>query len=273
MLLLFTVGAACAARAAHAEVPAARSDCSKPAIRKARADADKAMRARQPGKAIAALEPLASCADEGDVDAAAWVASDLAAAYDQNGQYLECARLMAPLSHPSSRVASGKLQKAIEYNLDHCRKAIDKRYESIRPGGCPLKIAGAIATAMAPPALAPKGAAAACLALVPGPPASKPPPADGDEHEVVCPRIALVWGVGKAERRELAADSGGLVDDSVCCNLGAIAAGALDGKTLVRLRGQGRDCNGGTADAATDVFYEWNGKALAAPIDVSVSFH
>ena len=59
----------------------------------------------------------------------------------------------------------------------------------------------------------------------------------------------------------------------MCCNLSSIAAGTVGGKMLVRVRGHGRDCNGGTADAASDAFYEWNGKALSSLLDASVGFH
>jgi len=41
----------------------------------------------------------------------------------------------------------------------------------------------------------------------------------------------------------------------------------------VRVHGQGRDCNGGTADAATDVIYEWKGQTLTVVRDASAAFH
>ena len=46
---------------------------------------------------------------------------------------------------------------------------------------------------------------------------------------------------------------------------------SVGGKTLVRVRGHGRDCSGGTADSASDVFYEWNGKGLTPAFDASTT--
>src|ERR1043165_533897 len=139
------------------------TSCSRAAIRKARGDAEKAVRAKDYAKAIAMLEPLlAEGGDQQSITDHAWLAGDLAAAYERNGQYLECARLMAPLTHPKSGLqdaGSDKLNKAIEFNLDRCSKAIDTKYAAIKPGGCALTIDHAIASAAAPPALVPKGAA------------------------------------------------------------------------------------------------------------------
>jgi hypothetical protein len=261
----------------HADKPKPR-DCSKAAMRKVRGDADKAVRAKDYAKAIALLEPVAhDCSDGRDPVASAWLASDLAVAYEKNGQFLECARLMAPLSHPRSGLqesANDKLVKAIEFNLDHCSKAFDAKYAAIKSGGCSLTIEHAIATAAAPEAVVPKGAAAACVALVPGKRGPKAADEDPEVRDVVCPRVALVWKTTKGlERQELAGGDGVLGDDGVCCNLSSIAAGAMDGKILVRVRGQGRDCSGGTADSASDAFYEWKGRALTSTLDASVGFH
>ncbi|MBC7973921.1 MAG: hypothetical protein H7138_02970 [Myxococcales bacterium] len=62
-------------------------------------------------------------------------------------------------------------------------------------------------------------------------------------------------------------------DSSICCNLTSIAAGTRDGKHLVRVRGDGRDCNGGTADATTDLYYEWKGTSLTTVLDRLTSTH
>ena len=272
---------------AHADKAKAR-DCSKAATRKVRADADKAVRAKDYPGAIALLEPfLRDCSGgqgqgqgqgQGMTDRA-WLASDLAVAYEKNGQYVECERVLAPLSHPKSGLqesASDKLVKAIDHNLDRCSKALDARYAALKAGGCTLTIDHAIATAAAPAALVPKGATAACVALVRGKASPKAPDDDPESRDVVCPAVALIWKGAKPalERQELASGgSGPLGDDSVCCNLSSIAAGTMAGKTLVRLRGQGRDCSGGTADTASDVFYEWNGTTLSSTLDASVGFH
>ena len=270
----------CSLGAEPAYAGPAKRDCSKAAMRKVRADADKSVTAKDYARAISLLEPfLADCHDAKTLADRAWLASDLAVAYEKNGQLVECQRVLAPLSHPSSGLAekgSDKLVKAIEHNLDHCSKALDAKYAAIKPGGCTLTVDKAIATAAAPAALVPKGATAACVALVRGKPAPKAPDDDPESRDVVCPVVALLWKGAKPalERQELTASgTGALGDDSVCCNLTAIAAGTLDGKTLVRVRGQGRDCNGGTADSAADTFYDWTGGALRATLDASVGFH
>jgi len=269
--------------AAHAG-PAAARDCSKPAMRKVRADADKAARAKDYPKAISLLEPfLRDCHGSKGLTDRAWLASDLAVAYENNGQLVECQRVLAPLSHPSSGLhesGSEKLVKAIEHNLDHCSKALDAKYAAIKPGGCTLTIDHAIAAAAAPAAVVPKGATAACVALLHGKRPPKAPDDDPESRDVVCPVVAVIWKGAKPalERQDLpsgsASGSGGaLGDDSVCCNLSSIAAGTMDGKTLIRVRGHGRDCSGGTADSASDTFYEWTGSALRSALDASVGFH
>lgn len=256
-------------------------DCSKAAARKLRKDADQAASARDHARAIALLEPfLRECSDDKDPVERGWVASDLAVAYERTGQFIECQRLLGPLSSPRSAVQQAgddKLARAIEHNLDRCSKGLDAKYAAVKAGGCTLSLGRAIATAAAPPALVPKGASAACVVLVHGKPAAKSADDDPESRDVACPRVVLAW---KGARPSLdyqdlsGSDAGGaLNDDSVCCNLKSIAAGTAFGKTLIRVRGHGRDCNGGTADSASDAFYEWNGKGLSPAFDASVGYH
>jgi hypothetical protein len=255
-------------------------DCSKPAARKLRKDAE-AAGAREPAKAIALLEPfLRDCSDDKDPVERGWVASDLAVDYEKTGQFIECQRLLGPLSAPRSAVGQSgddKLIRAIEHNLDRCSKGLDAKYAAVKAGGCTLSLGRAIATAAAPAALVPRGASAACVVLVHGKPAAKGADDDPDSRDVVCPRIVLAWKGAKPglDYQDLSgSDAGGaLSDDSVCCNLKSIAAGTVGSKTLVRVRGHGRDCNGGTADSASDAFYEWNGKGLGPAFDASVGYH
>ena len=95
----------------------------------------------------------------------------------------------------------------------------------------------------------------------------------GAGRGIRCPRIALVWQAGGLHRRELPFDGGPLGDEGFCCNLESIAAGILDGKTMIRVDGGGRACGGGTAVEHTQALYEWNGKSLASPLDLSIDFH
>lgn len=256
-------------------------DCSKAAARKLRKDADQAASAKDPARAIALLEPfLRECSDDKDPVERGWVASDLAVHYEKTGQFIECQRLLGPLSHPRSAVGQSgddKLIRAIEHNLDRCSKGLDAKFAAVKTAGCTLSLGRAIATAAAPPALVPRGASAACVVLVHGKPAARSADDDPESRDVACPRVVLAWKGGKPglDYQDLSgSDVGGaLSDDSVCCNLTSIAAGTVGGKTLVRVRGHGRDCNGGTADSASDAFYEWNGKGLSPAFDASVGFH
>jgi hypothetical protein len=256
-------------------------DCSKPAARKLRKDADQAASAKDPARAIALLEPfLRECSDDKEPVEHGWVASDLGVAYEATGQFVECQKLLGPLTYPRSAVQQSgddKLIRAIDHNLERCTKGLDARYAAVKTGGCTLPLSRAIATAAAPAALVPRGASAACVVLVRGKPAAKAPDDDPESRDVACPRVVLAWKGAKAglDYQDLSGSEpgGALGDDSVCCNLRSIAAGTVGGKTLVRVRGHGRDCNGGTADSASDVFYEWNGKGLSRAFDASIGYH
>ena len=191
---------------------------------------------------------------------------------ESDGDYLECERELAPETWWLSRL-SDELGDAVQRKLESCSEAAHKRYAAIKPTTCRLEISDAIASAAAPRAMVPKGAGAACLALVPDTHPTPQPPDPVFRH-VVCPRVALVWRVGaKLERRELAVNGGALADDDLCCNLESIGSGADSGSTLVRVGGAGHPCHGGTAYEATDVIYTWTGKALASPLDLSVDYH
>ena len=278
MLLVRTIALA----ALLAATPlAAHADCSKAAIRKLRADADKAVTAKDFAKAIGLLEPmLAACPVDGAPTDRGWLVSDLSVAYEKAGRLLDCQRLLAPYTHPSSPTTNtAKLHKALQHNLEQCGKALDTKYAAIKAGKCSLPLDHAVASAALPAALVPKGASAACIALLPGTPSTaKKSDDDPSLRDVVCPVATLVWKTDKLERQPLTLvpgtdTAGPLDDDSVCCNLSAIAAGTLDGKTLVRVRGGGRDCNGGTADTDSDMFYELAGKTLKPAVDASVAYH
>jgi hypothetical protein len=274
------IGVALACGGGAADAGPAR-DCSKAAARKLRKEADQAASAKDSAKAIALLEPyLRECSDDKDPVERGWVASDLAADYETTGQFVECQKLLGPLTYPRSAVqhsGDDKLIRAIAHNLDRCSKGLETRYAAVKTTPCTLPLSRAIATAAAPAALVPRGASAACVVLVRGKPAAKGSDDDPESRDVTCPRVVLASKGAKAglDYQDLSgSDPGGaLGDDSVCCNLTSIAAGTVGSKTLVRVRGHGRDCSGGTADSASDAFYEWNGKGLSAAFDASVGYH
>lgn len=189
--------------------------------------------------------------------------------YESQGEYLECAQALAPITWRLSTVDNGDLVEAVEKTYNRCDDELEKQYEPIGAKDCELDVEDAIAVTAAPPRLVPRAAKAACLALVPG--SSRTEAAN--DVGAVCPRVALVWSAGGLHRRELRFEGGPLGDDGWCCNLESIAAGTLDGKTLVRVGGSGHPCGGGTAYEATQALYEWNGKSLASPLDISIGFH
>lgn len=158
---------------------------------------------------------------------------------------------------------------AVARTSNRCEEALAHQYERVKPTGCPFEVEGAVAVTAAPSRLVPRTAKAACLALMPGSTRTQPP----DAYEIVCPRIALVWSAKGLHRRELASEGGPLHDELWCCKLDWIAAGDLDGKTLVRVGGSDHPCGGGTAYQATDALYEWNGTSLASPTDLSIGYH
>jgi len=157
----------------------------------------------------------------------------------------------------------------VENTYKRCDDQLEKPYETIKASDCPFEVEDAIAATAAPPRLVPKGAKAACLVLVPFSSKTQSP----DERATGCPWIALVWLSGGLHRRELPFDGGPLGDDGICCNLESIEAGILDGKTLIRVDGAGHTCGGGRGVEDTRALYEWNGKSLVSPIDISIGFH
>lgn len=222
-----------------------------------------------PGQAADASPPQGRADPPERVDEAR---SDLrrAQAHEQAGDALECVRELAPVVWQLTALEDEALEDAIQKTYDRCSAAAGRNYENIKPRVCRLTIDGAIAATAAPAVLVPKRAKAACLALVPGPPRKDALP--GHEGNV-CARVALVWSAKGLQRRELTFEGGPLADDVWCCNLDAIATGRLDGHTVVRVSGSGHPCDGGTAVQGSDALYQWNGKSLVSPKDLSVEYH
>jgi hypothetical protein len=260
---LITIGGVAHAGRGHG------ASCAKADIRSARANAEASFREKDYASAIRSLEQLSQeCSTEllslhgtTTIDFGS-VFSDLAAAYEHNGQYVECMKALAGLGVQMDPGADS-LIKALDYNRKRCSKGIDVQY-AIKTGGCTLSIPQAITTVAAPRALVPSGASAACLALVPG----QRPPNVPDGAVVVCPVVALVWNGAKraVERKELAVEGLAALDNEYWCgDLSSIAVGTMAGKDLVRVRGT----TGAKGREWIDVFYEWNGKLLTPAVDLS----
>jgi hypothetical protein len=177
---------------------------------------------------------------------------------------------------PETNLGEGPPVNALDHNSAGCYRGLDAEY-AIRSGGCRISIDGAIATAVAPPALAPKGAAAASVALVP---AKRPPDAPDSDP---CPVVALVWkgAKGAIERKVLPVVDPDPMGDyrpdplnevDFCHGLSSIARGTMAGKSFIRVRGepdghcQGKQC---LHIGTIDTFYEWNGHALTPALDVT----
>lgn len=82
------------------------------------------------------------------------------------------------------------------------------------------------------------------------------------DAKTLCPQL-VATGMGGKGRVALAVSEGTLRAPSDCCLIDSLSAGVVDGKPVVRLRGQGRDCSGGRAYFIADEIYEWRGTKLA----------
>jgi len=274
-VLLLGSGTAFADKPAKPAAP--KVDCSTNAKRKARGVADKAVKAKDYKLAIATLEPYAStCSTSGDeAIETAWLVGDLAVAYELNGDYVACKAAMEPLVFPKSDVSrsgSAKLASALQYNLDHCQKKFDAEYATLKSAPCPFAVDGSSGAATAPASLLPKGATAACVALVE--PVDKPAPTKHDDDDlapVSCPVVALVSkGAGAKLTRRVLGKAGD--DETFCCGFNKISVGVKAGKTLVRVGADTwvRECHGGTATTSLDRIFELKDNALEVVVDASV---
>lgn len=238
-----------------------RRDCSDAGLRRARAAANRLARQKEYGRAAGILEPLLRCPTPSAwgtlTEEAGWLRSDLAFAYAHMQDYEACLQVMSGVGvFVEDERNSERLGKAMEHNGERCERGLQRRY-ALAASGCAIAVDDAIAIAPAPRELLPPGTRAACVALL---------PAVADPG---CPTVALVWrGAGRVvERRPLPADGDGVLSDpDRCRGLSAIAAGALDGKAVVRVQG---DCASCKHTSGIDVFYTWSGTALGPTLDLS----
>lgn len=268
------------ARADKAKKPklaaATKVDCTTTAKRKARGIADKAVKAKDYKLAIATLEPYSqSCSASGDeATETAWLVGDLSVAYLLAADYIRCKGVLEPLIYPKSDVSrsgSDKLTSALQFNFDQCEKKFDAQYTALKSDKCPFTIDSANGSALAPASLVPRGATAACVALVSSDDKPAPKKADDDDlAPVSCPAVALVskGAGGKLTKRVLGKLDG---DDTFCCGYNKIAVGIKDGQSLIRVGADTwvRECHGGTATTSLDTIYELKNNALEVIVDAS----
>lgn len=203
-----------------------------------------------------------------------WVHSDLSFALHRAGDHVGCLATLAPLTTPRPPLSiylydldQDKVGKAILHNEAQCRTAHEAGRADFAASPCPFKTDGQAAAALGD----------VCIVL--GPPGG---PADfeasleaGRDISALCPSIAAFTRKASAEPVEtlLEAEDGPLTDTSSCCNLTEIAMATRDGKRMIRVRGGGRDCFGGTAEIDLDAIYEWKADSLKMIEDASVVSH
>ncbi|HUS63836.1 MAG TPA: hypothetical protein VMZ28_04795 [Kofleriaceae bacterium] len=205
-----------------------------------------------------------------------WVHSDLALALHRAGDHAGCMGVLAPLTTPRPPLSiylydleEEKVGKALLHNEELCRKAHEGTRKDFAAAPCPFKTDGQAAALLGD----------TCLVLGPaGDPGEFQQALDNDvgrDESALCPSVSAFTQKPGAEPVEtlLEPADGPLTDISNCCNLTEISTATRDGKRLVRIRGGGRDCFGGTADMDIDSIYEWTGDTLKLVDDTSVSSH
>ncbi|QRY81254.1 tetratricopeptide repeat protein [Pseudomonas sp. PDNC002] len=193
-----------------------------------------------------------------------WLRSDLALAYLKAGREQDCRKQLQPLiNNPRSSSdvntvfpEDAKLIRALETNQRLCNEAHEKRLANFTKTACQTLIPGALARALTP--------YGTCMAVLPAP----------SNTSGACPSL-VEWQGGKQLRQlHLVAsdDNSPLGDASLCCKIHSVRVARADGKLLLRLQGEGRDCFGGTAYDVLDATYELNGSELKALDDFSLTY-
>ncbi|HUJ59954.1 MAG TPA: hypothetical protein VLX92_15725 [Kofleriaceae bacterium] len=247
--------------------------CTPAELRTARKEAGKlahkAARAR-----LLALEKTCS-PDSGNEDKpdqeAYWFWSDLALVTLQDGDPVECMRILAGPTdlHDATNqaIAGTKVGAALAYNMDRCAKAHEAAFRDFTSRPC----AGA---GDHPTTATPDG----CLSIEGGAGFDEFKTAlehdKQDDAAGLCPHIAFKPS-GKGAKLPLHVAEGGLTSTSSCCGYDQLSFATKAGKRLVRVQSESpsRDCFGGTATTALDTIYEWTGTELKLVEDDSISLH
>jgi hypothetical protein len=206
-----------------------------------------------------------------------WIQSDLALALHRAGDHAGCLAITAPLTTPAPPLSiylydleEEKVGKALLHNEELCRKAHEAGRSDFKAPPCPFKTDGQAAAALGE----------ACLVLgASGDPVEFEKALDeevGRDTSALCPTVSAFTRKGGAEPVEtlLEARDGPLTDISDCCNITEIATAVRKGARMIRVRGGGRDCFGGTAETDLDALYEWKGDDTLEMVEnASVASH
>lgn len=258
--------------------------CPHAEIVKARGLAEQRMKAGDYLAAVEILRPLRDkCAiysykdgsgeRQADLDFF-WIHSDLSFALYRAGRFGECLSVLAPLTYPgppdglsANGLDDQPVATAITYNERLCEAALTKRYDKLADKPCPhiARLSTEDRTSIALPEQVAQGNRFRCLQIDSGASHDERRQALASEQELdakkLCPKV-VATGLGGKERVVLEVSEGTLRSPSNCCLLDSLSAGMVDGKPVVRLRGQGRDCFGGRAYFIADESYEWRGTKL-----------
>ena len=207
-----------------------------------------------------------------------WLHSDLALALLKAGDAAGCMGVLAPLTTPRPPLSiylydleEEKVGKALLHNEELCRKAHESTRKDFAAAPCPFKTDGQAAALLGD----------ACLVLGPAgeydafQKALEGDDIGPDDADGLCPSVSAFTQKPGAEPLEtlLTPADGPLLDPSNCCNLTELSTTTRNARRLLRIRGGGRDCFGGTADMDIDSIYEWTGTTLKLVDDTSVASH
>lgn len=286
---------ACFSLGASSLAVAAPLVCPHAEVTKGRTQAEQRMKAGDPAGAIAILKPLREkCGlysyrevnGEREVNLDFyWIHSDLSYAHYKAGQYPACLSTLSELTYPGppDGLAANDLEnqpvgKAIAYNERLCETALIKPYARLTDRPCPdIKRTDAKdRSSIALPAELSQDGRWRCLRFDGGASYEERKQAldSGKEPDAkkLCPSLVATGEHGK-KVAVLEIREGTLTSPSNCCLVDSISAGVVDGKPIVRLRGQGRDCFGGRAYYISDEIFELRGNRLVPVLDASRSAH
>jgi hypothetical protein len=195
----------------------------------------------------------------------AWTISDLAFAYYKAGKLEDCYGTadgqLAPYIGNVANVFDDKhkVMRALSYNADLCKKAIDKKLGAfVAATPCALAENGH----GIPPAVH-GGKEPACVVI-------QDVKREG-EDDLECGAVSLV--TKGAAPKTLEPDGGNLGDPSLCCNLGKVSFQKRGESWAMLVLSGGRDCFGGTASSSEQHVYELSGTTLKLVHRAESTYH